>query len=94
MLFICGYTTAMVAAAHTIASIALPPSRSTASADCAASACGATRDAVHGRDWIEHDQVDDSQRALRGLSASRASTAVAKFMAMTAANTVLHVPVC
>ena len=33
---------AMVAAAATIASTAVPPSRSTAIADCAASACGAT----------------------------------------------------
>src|SRR5258706_15075280 len=32
----------MVAAAATIASSALPPSRSTASADCAAKECGAT----------------------------------------------------
>src|SRR3982751_6567389 len=40
--FMCGYTTAIVAAPAIIASIALPPSRSTSSADCAASACGAT----------------------------------------------------
>jgi hypothetical protein len=42
MAFMCGYTTAMVAAAAIIASTALPFSRNTASADCAASACGAT----------------------------------------------------
>src|SRR4029079_12248330 len=40
--FMCGYTTAMVAAADTMASTALPPSRRTATADCAASAWGAT----------------------------------------------------
>ncbi len=42
MLFMCGYTTAMVAAAATMASTALPPSRSTALALWAASECGAT----------------------------------------------------
>src|SRR3984893_2985966 len=40
--FMCGYATAMVEAAATIASMALPPSRRTASADCEASECGAT----------------------------------------------------
>ena len=40
--FMCGYTTAIVAAAAIIASTALPPSRRTASADWEASACGAT----------------------------------------------------
>src|SRR5260370_21353880 len=40
--FMCGYATAMVEAAATIASMALPPSRRMASADCAASECGAT----------------------------------------------------
>ena len=38
----CGYTTEIVAAAETIASIALPPSRSTPAADCAASEWEAT----------------------------------------------------
>ena len=36
MLFMCGYTTAIVEAAATIASIAVPPSRSTDSPACAA----------------------------------------------------------
>ena len=40
--FICGYTTAMVAAAAIIASRALPPSRNTAKADSDANECGAT----------------------------------------------------
>src|ERR1700730_6128273 len=40
--FMCGYATAMVEAAATIASMALPPSRRTARADCEASECGAT----------------------------------------------------
>ena len=38
----CGSTTEIVAAAATIASMALPPSRNTAVADCAASECEAT----------------------------------------------------
>src|SRR6202165_1316281 len=40
--FMGGYARARVEAAATIASMALPPSRRTASADCAASECGAT----------------------------------------------------
>ncbi len=40
--FMCGYATAIVAAAEIIASIALPPSRRTAKADWAARECGAT----------------------------------------------------
>ena len=43
----------MVAAAAIIASSALPPSRSTSSADCAASACGATAmPRVPRMEWI------------------------------------------
>ena len=42
MEFICGYTTAIVAAAATMASRALPPSRKTAKADSDAREWGAT----------------------------------------------------
>ena len=42
MAFMCGYTTAMAAAAATMASTAVPPSRSTSRPACAARWWGAT----------------------------------------------------